>query len=156
MKPEISEVENALQVAVAESLEGLAFIEFDSVEQIPELPEITSKYYHSSIEIYTPFKGQIHFICPEPFMVNTIESITGEELEDLNNPILGDTLKELLNTLCGRFMIDLLPPETEFDFGLPTFDIISEDDELYQKQEESLVMKFIYEEDEVYCLFENL
>jgi len=156
MKPEKPQVANSLETAVSESLEGLAFIEFDTVEMRPELPKESNEYYISSIEIFTPFKGKIFLICPEQFMENTIEAITGQELEGNDNPIIVDTLNELLNTICGRFMIDLLPAESEFDFGLPIFENISHEHEIFEISKDAVVMAFCYEDNTVYGVFKCL
>ncbi len=156
MKSEDAKIIESLKNAVAESLEGLAFIEFDKCEQISDLPELREKIFLTNIDITAPFKVSIFLICAEQFILNIIESITGEEMLESDNPIVEDTLKELLNTLTDRFMINMLSEDAEFDFGIPNFLTLDNKTEIYKKNKYDLVLKFNYDEDVVYCIFKDL
>ncbi len=111
----------SIKLAVTESVEGLAFTKYDSCQQIPVVPELDEKTFLTNIEINLPFSASIFLICFRPFILNTIELRTCEKIEDIDNAMIENTLKELLNTITEKFMIDLLAENAEFDFGTPNF-----------------------------------
>ena len=146
----------SLKLAVAESVEGLAFTKYDSCQQITVVPELDEKTFLTNIEINLPFSASLFLICGGPFILNTIELITSEKIPDIDNPMIENTLKELLNTITEKFMIDLLAENTEFDFGTPNFFILDANTIVNKKNENDLVFEFNYNENNVYCVFKNL
>lgn len=153
MNFERNEIIESINIALAESFEGLAFIEFDSWNEVDEIPESVDKHYITSVHINDPFKANLKLICSEKFTKNVIESITGEEVTD-DESMISDTINEILNTFAGRFMVNLLSKNAEFDFGIPDF-------KQYQSNsikilENDIIIRFVYEEDAVYCVFNNM
>jgi len=59
--------------------------------------------------------------------------------DELNDQLINDLLAEILNTLAGRFMTEILPPDSDFALSIPelsdeeestselTFNYIAED-----------------------------
>ncbi len=150
MNIERNDLIESLNAALAESFEGLAFIEFDLWAEVQEIPKSADKHYSTSIDITDPFTSKISLVCSKQFILNTIESITGEEASD-NESEISDTLKELLNTVAGRFMVKLLSESAEFDFGIPDFQTLK--DESFNTNESDIVLKFDYDEESVFCVY---
>lgn len=146
----------SLKLAVAESVEGMAFIEYNSCQLIPVVPELDEKTFLTNIEINLPFNASLFLICREPFILNIIESITGEIISDVDNPKVEDTLKKVLITITVRFIAELLPDNTEFNVGTPNFIILDANTIVNKKNENDLVLEFNYDENIVYYVFNNL
>lgn len=153
MQFEKNKLIDAINSALAESFEGLAFIEYDSWEIIQNIPETFTKQYITSVNICNPFKADLQLICSRQFIANTVESITGEEPAD-NTDEFSDTLNELLNTFAGRFMVKLLPNGEEFDFGIPDFQQF--ENSTIKISDTDIVLMFVFEEEKVYCVLHNI
>ena len=150
MKVEKNQIIEYLNSALAETFEGLAFLEFDQWELIQHIPLSMNVQYISSIEITHPFNSKISLVCGEKVIINTIESITGDEFNK-DESVISDTLKEILNTFCGRFMVNVLPDGIEFDFGIPDFAQFDNND--FKINDSDIVIKFDYDEDSVFCIY---
>ncbi len=153
MQFEKNELIDSITSALAESFEGLAFIEFDSWEIVQNIPVTFTKQYLTAVDIIEPFKGGLLLICSKQFISDTVESITGVEATD-NESDFSDTLNEILNTFAGRFMVKLLPNGVEFDFGIPDFKQF--ENESLNVNNSDIVLKFIYDEETVYCVLHNI
>lgn len=153
MQFEKNEMIDSIISALAESFEGLAFIEFNSWEIVRNIPDTFTKKYVTSVDISEPFKGKLLLICGKQFILNTIESITGEEATDHESDF-SDTLNEILNTFAGRFMVRLLPNGIDFDFGIPDFNQFENGS--LNLSDSDILLKFIYDEETVYCVLLNI
>lgn len=109
----------AVQRAVAETLENLAFMEAFPVSESPlSCPgEMTA-----ALHFHEPTQGEIRISIPPTLLENISQNVFGLPSEDVSVPESKDLLAELLNTIAGRFFIELLPKEQPFRIGLPELD----------------------------------
>lgn len=149
---EKKQIIDALYLALAESFEGMAFLEFDHWEEIDEAKESDDKQYIASVDITAPFGAKLNLVCSEQFILNIIESITGEEAPG-DQSTISDTFKEILNTFAGRFLVKLLPENAEFDFGIPDAQLINY--ETVQNKESDIILKFDYGDESVLCIYNS-
>lgn len=104
--------------AAGQTLENMAFTEvmehFDLTYEIP-----TNDLAWTSILIHDPVQAEIRLAMPRSLMKNltsNIFSIPGEEVTEVQ---MQDILHELLNTIAGLFMTNLLDDNQVYKLGLP-------------------------------------
>lgn len=103
---------------VIETIENMAFMETIQTDQAPETLEERDAL-KSSILVHDPFPGELRLIMSKELTV-TIAEILYSPVDKKNiDQLLLDILAELLNTIAGRVMAELVPHERTFRLGLP-------------------------------------
>lgn len=106
----------AMNVAAAETLENMAFVEVTpirscSLDQDAELMVV-------SLLMHDPVPGEFRLSMPRDLLLQIAETLYSMPLEELEELQLEDTLAELLNTLAGKFLNRVIPGEV-YRLGLP-------------------------------------
>lgn len=108
---------DAITNAVSDTLENLAFMEVMPVPDAGDTPR-EEALLAAALLIYEPYRGEIRLELPRPLLEEIFQTVFGL-LEEETGPDLNDLLAELLNTIAGRMLIELLPANQPFQFGLP-------------------------------------
>jgi len=109
---------SAMLEAVCDTFEKMAFVEV--TEQSDELEqEIPSDAIWVSILIHDPLQGEIRLAIPQGLLTNMTADMFGIELSDVEEKQRQDIIAEILNTLAGLFMTNLLPDDQSYKLGLP-------------------------------------
>lgn len=106
----------ALIAAVVETFENLAFMEPESA---PGREFQADRALCCSLAIQAPLKSSMQLAMDEKLGRLITGTIWSMQIETVDEQMCRDALAELLNTIAGRFMKGLLPPEQTFQLGLP-------------------------------------
>ena len=108
----------AMITAVSQTLENMVFMEamehFDRSYEIP-----SEELVWTSLLINDPVQGEIRLAMPEGLLKKLTCDIYGIDVEEVTQPQLDDILNELLNTIVGLFLTNLLADNQEYKMGLP-------------------------------------
>ena len=104
-----------LQVA-AEVLENTAFSE---VRQSAGEPLYEQPARGVSLEVLEPTRGQFFLFIDRVLLTNLTRLVYALPEEEIDPATEEDLLAELLNTIAGRFLAAILPPEQGFSLGIP-------------------------------------
>ena len=108
----------AMITAVSQTLENMVFMEvmehFDRSYDIPE-----EDLVWTSLLINDPVQGEIRLAMPGTLLKKLTGNVFGIDEGDITQPQMDDILNELLNTIVGLFMTNLLADNQEYKMGLP-------------------------------------
>ncbi len=108
----------AMLIAVCQTFENMAFVEV--TEQAEDFPlQMPGETAWVSILINDPVQGEIRLSIPQNLLVEMTANMFGIEREEVNENQKQDIIAELLNTLAGLFMTQLLPDDQTYKLGLP-------------------------------------
>lgn len=110
----------AMLQAVGQTLENMAFTEalehYDPNLQIPP-EELT----WTSILIHDPVQGEVRLAMGKTLLLNLTAGIFALDEDKVSQSQQDDILHELLNTIAGLFMTNLLADDQTFQLGLPEY-----------------------------------
>ncbi len=117
------EMQNALDIAMSETAEQLFFQELSEMhlEQVDEV--FGNGDYLVRINILDPFSASLYFFYEQKFADQLVTEMLGEEINNAEQVI--DGLKELTNTIAGKFMA-IMVPDKEFKISMPELEQISD------------------------------
>ncbi len=108
----------AMVNAVRQTLENMVFMEV--VEQRPPYTEIPPDgVAWSSMMINDPVQGEVRLAVPSELLQQITANVFGLDEEEVTTSQGYDILNELLNTIGGLFMTNLLPSDQQYKIGLP-------------------------------------
>jgi hypothetical protein len=112
----------AVEKAVMETMEEMTFIVFCPSKEA-SLPA-GSSYYPRKVFLQThyPLTADFILVLPDELLKEITCSIYGIELEELTIEQENDVLSEILNTISGGVIKNLIPPEFTYDLGIPMLD----------------------------------
>lgn len=115
----MSKIDAVALRAVAETLENLAFMEaLPAHEESPG----NGLGLTAALLVHEPQQGEVRISLPSALLEKISRNLFGHPAEGVAVPDPKDLLAELLNTIAGRFLTELLPPEQPFRIGLPELD----------------------------------
>lgn len=118
MSIENSSMKNILVEAISGTIEEMVFHAVDEV--LEECPEQSDEEVWAFLPLLEPLEGELFFIIPNEFARSLTETIYAVEDESLvTDEMVNDLVAELVNTIGGKFMASLLPPDKTFKLGLP-------------------------------------
>jgi hypothetical protein len=104
--------------AVSQTLENMAFMEvmehFDRSYEIP-----AGELVWNSLLINDPIQGEVRLAMSKTFLKTLTGNIFGMDDEEITQQQMDDILNELLNTIVGLFLSNLLADDQEYEMGLP-------------------------------------
>ncbi|MDD4731425.1 MAG: chemotaxis protein CheX [Desulfovibrio sp.] len=103
----VMDMKDAVLSAVSATMEEMFFIE----------PQ-KSDFLWSRVRVLEPCTGSVTMAFPRPLLEQMARAIFGEQ-ERIREQMLWDTLAEVVNTVAGRIVSSLLPPETTFRLSVP-------------------------------------
>ncbi len=108
----------AMITAASQTLENMVFLEvmehFDRSYEIP-----VEELVWTSLLINDPIQGEIRLAMPETLLKKLTGNVFGVGEDEITQPQMDDILNELLNTIGGLFMTNLLADNQEYRIGLP-------------------------------------
>lgn len=110
-------LEKAMSKAVIDTLENLAFMEVASAKEATR--EKPNQPIIAALLCYEPLQGEIRAIFPQELMSEVAATVFSLEVEDYSEATIQDVCAEILNTIAGRFLSELLPEHQVFRIGLP-------------------------------------
>ncbi len=108
----------AMLDAVRQTLENMAFVEVTEQPEELEL-KIPDEASWVSILIHDPVQGEIRLAMPQILLQEMTANMFGIETEEATESQQQDIIAEILNTLAGLFMTNLLPDDKTYQLGLP-------------------------------------
>lgn len=74
----------------------------------------------TTIPIMKPYRGELVLIFNSGYAHALTEAIYGDlDDPDFSSPTVFDAVGEIINTIAGRFLGNLIPADEEFELGLP-------------------------------------
>ena len=108
--------------AVSQTLENMAFMEamehFNPKYEIP-----TDEVVCNSILINDPIQGEIKLAMSKSLLLKLTCNLFSLGEDEIDPSQMDDILNELLNTIVGLFMTNLLSDNQEYKIGLPEAEI---------------------------------
>ena len=124
--------------AACQTLENMAFSEvlehFDPSYEIP-----TDDLGWTSMLIHDPVQAELRLAMPLSLMKSLASSMFALDEEEITEGQMQDILNELLNTIAGLFMTNLLADDQEYQLGLPELGT----DELPKVDADTIVWKLM-------------
>lgn len=108
---------SALNAALAETFEGLAFAEAEPCQRVDILPKPVQDYRVAVIELQQPFSAKLSLFFEKEQAEELFETTVGLTAEDPR--IVDDMLGEFANTIFGCFVRNLLNNGESFNLGYP-------------------------------------
>ena len=108
----------AMLQAVKQTFENMAFVEVTEQAAECEL-QTPAEMAWASILIHDPQQGEVRLALPRTLLVELTAGMFGIEADEVTGEQQDDILAELLNTLAGLFMTNLLPDDQAYQLGLP-------------------------------------
>lgn len=104
--------------ALGETLESMAFVAIEEAT-VDEAENIKQPMLGSNLLILEPELLEMRLDVSRELLYQIGETMYTMEREELNEQLINDLLAEILNTLAGRFMTAIIPPEIDFTLSLP-------------------------------------
>jgi CheY-specific phosphatase CheX len=106
--------EETLAKVVSSTFEKIGFMEARLSDEEP----VDERYTLSAvIDILSPLQATIFFSAPRQLAWDIAENLYG--LEDMTLEVVADMMSELLNTITGSLLSEIMPTE-QFDLSIPT------------------------------------
>jgi hypothetical protein len=114
----VAPMDKAMLTAVAETFENLAFMEAlpgdeDAVQTAQD------ECLQAALLFHEPVQGEIRVAFPRELLTQVAATVFGLPAGECSDSTLHDVSAEILNTIAGRFMNELLPEHQVFRIGLP-------------------------------------
>ncbi|MGE4291003.1 MAG: chemotaxis protein CheX [Desulfovibrio sp.] len=103
----VMSVKESVQAAVSATMEEMFFVE----------PR-NSDFLWSKVRVLEPCEGSVTLVFERSLLQYVAQAIFGEH-ERIREQTLWDTLAEVVNTVTGRVVSSLLPPDTPFRLSVP-------------------------------------
>ena len=104
--------------AVSQTLENMAFMEAmahtDSTYQIP-----VEELVWTTLLVHDPVQGELRLAMPRSLLLKLTTGVFAMDEDEVTEEQMQDILNELLNTIAGLFMTNLLADDQEYRLGLP-------------------------------------
>lgn len=119
-------VDEAMGAAVHEVFETMAFMEA-MIGQPENAPTAAEPVFYTRLPIYKPNPATVGLVIPQSL---ALELAGGMMMRDLNMEddefVVMDVLSEIVNTLGGSLLTNLMPHEDSFELGLPECRMITD------------------------------
>ena len=108
----------AMTQAVSQTLENMAFMEvMEHPDKTFDIP--AEELVWASLLVHDPVQGELRLALPQPLLRTLTGNIFGMDEDDVTPEQQNDILNELLNTIAGLFMTNLLASDQKYQLGLP-------------------------------------
>lgn len=105
----------ALLTAVVDTFENLAFMEAEAATN----GSLSDDHIRCRLAIKAPTEGQLELRIGKDLAKRIAGTVWSMQQDDIDEQMLRDTVAEILNTLAGRFMKNIVPEDRTFELGLP-------------------------------------
>lgn len=110
------QIKQAMHKAVSETVENMAFLEVLPSEEPPPVEE--GEMLRASLLMHDPVQGEFLLVMPRNLLLGISEALFGLPVEELTEQLTTDAMLELLNTVAGQFLNDVIPGQV-YRLGLP-------------------------------------
>jgi len=108
----------AMKKAVCDTLENMVFMEaIEHYDQDYEIP--VEELAWASLLIQDPVQGEVRLAMTKALLKNLTAAFFAMDDDEVSQAQMDDILHELLNTIAGLFMTNLLADNQTFQLGLP-------------------------------------
>jgi len=114
----------AMHKAVAETIENMAFLEALPSQEPPPVEE--GEMLRASLLMHDPVQGEFLLLMPRNLLLGIAEALFGLPVEELTEQLADDALLELLNTVAGQFLNEVIPGQV-YRLGLPEIEPSSDE-----------------------------
>ena len=138
----------AMISATSKTMEDMLFIAvMEHLDRGYEIP--LDELVWTSLLINDPVQGEIRLAMPKTLLTKFTCNIFAMDEEEVTQPQMDDILNELLNTIAGLFMTNLLEDNQEYKIGLPELGV----DEFPEVDSETIVWKLMTDDEEPLQIF---
>ena len=138
----------AMISATSKTMEDMLFIAvMEHLDRGYEIP--LDELVWTSLLINDPVQGEIRLAMPKTLLTKFTCNIFSMDEEEVTQPQMDDILNELLNTIAGLFMTNLLEDNQEYKIGLPELGV----DEFPEVDSETIVWKLMTDDEEPIQIF---
>jgi len=109
-------MQDVIAQAVSETIENMAFM---VVEPLETCPEAQADMLRAALLVLEPRPAELRLEIPLATAKALARALYNLDEQDITEGMLHDLAGELLNTITGKIMKQVLPPETPFQLGLP-------------------------------------
>ena len=109
----------ALQEAVSEIFENMAFQELTPIAKNPLPSQVLWSFRQATMTIYSPIQGALVMTISPTMMQSVTANVLGIDLEDVDAGMQSDVLAEMLNTMAGAWMRKITDVSQPYELGLP-------------------------------------
>ena len=109
----------ALQEAVSEIFENMAFQELTPIAKNPLPSQVLWSFRQATMTIYSPLQGALVMTISPTMMQSVTANVLGIDLEDVDAGMQSDVLAEMLNTMAGAWMRKITDVSQPYELGLP-------------------------------------
>jgi hypothetical protein len=104
--------------AVTETLENMAFMEVLAGSENSDT-QLSRAVMSAGLLVNDPVQWEIKLHMPKTLLLKIAEAVYPMLQEETSDNLLNDLLAEILNTIAGLFLGEILPQDQTFTLGLP-------------------------------------
>jgi len=121
-----TEIEETVTSTYIETLENIAFIFSDKIDQgrAEDKLEQEENFYSSSMKYSGAYQGNLKLITEKSLCRIIADNMLGG-IEDESEEILLDGLKELTNVICGKLITEIAGEEPIVDLSIPDINSVA-------------------------------
>ncbi len=117
----------AVDKALSGTLESMAFAEVVPLRKVPDCEVVDELNVYTMIDLLEPRAGKVVLILSKQLAESITESIYGMfEEGELGPDHQRDAVNEILNTLTGRFCVEMFGENTIYNLGIPEFGMLTD------------------------------
>lgn len=109
-----------LAEAMSDTFENLMFADVENYKNVSEI-KCNEASVWIEVDTLIPFTGSVVIIMGQAISYSLVEEMLGGEMENVDDDMVLDALKEVGNTVVGRFLSQIVPENEEFTLGFPTY-----------------------------------
>lgn len=134
--------------AVSLTLENMIFLEaMEHCDRSYEIPAEDAVW--TSLLISDPVQGEIRLVMASDTLQKFTDNVFGFEVDEITDAQRNDILNELLNTIAGLFMTNLLEADKKYQLGLPELGV----GELPEPEADTVVWKLMSSEEDAIFIY---
>ena len=133
-----AKLHTAITEVLEEAFESMAFISTEECSK-EDAAAIQQEMMAVNLLITEPVLFEMRLDVAKELLYQVAETMYTMDRDELEDKFINDLLAELLNTLAGRFMTEILPDEKSFSLSLP---------ELATDESNAPALKFYYSAEE--------
>jgi CheY-specific phosphatase CheX len=120
MSEKSNTLQSSLAHAIARTMENMSFEEIEVVD-VSVNPEVGRDAMWASLPILQPMAGEVVIELSRHYGIMLAKEVFGLEPDsEISDESVNDVIAEILNTMAGRFVDDLLASQFKFELGLPS------------------------------------
>ena len=134
---------NAMEETLSSVLQEQAFMfaEYEDALDIAATP--TPPYQYARIEFDGPCSGRLGLVFPHSLLSELIGNMLGLEIDEVEQEDVPDALMELLNVVCGKFLVASFGSAVKFNLAIPTVSQMDASDWETQKRKSNTTVLLV-------------